>query len=264
MQDAFESLTTLHSNVEYTSTVYAGDFTSSSLRPSTSCAPARKFVYKYPGTTTATYTNWLYASTTTAPAVTLETQATEYITNSASTSSIDGYCTSTITSTTATANATATQALKCAPTNLIGTDGLSHARSGFRGLPEDGIAWYGNTARSPPGYDREFPTGAHKDASACCQACQEDPECAASIWSGTSSTYPSPSVPGCDFYYGTPQDGEGEGTCGLGFTIYKGDKQIAQSGSCGYIAENVFSDGICPEGMTPGECDKQGIPGRLI
>lgn len=219
----------------------------------------------YPGTTTETYTKFLYASTTTAPAVTLETQATEWVTNSASTETVDGYCTTTIISTTATASETATQALKCAPTNLIGTDGLSHSRSGYRGLPEDGIAWYGESPRSPPGYDREIPTGAHKDASACCQACQEDPECAASIFSGTSSTYPSPSVPSCKFYYGrTAEGGESEENCGLGFTVYKGDKQIAQTGSCGYIAENVFADGICPEGMTPGECDKQGISGRLL
>jgi hypothetical protein len=211
----------------------------------------------------------LYASTTTAPAVTLQTQATEWVTDSASTETVDGYCTETVTSTTATASSTATQALKCAPTNLIGTDGLSHSRSGYRGLPENGIAWYGiawygNTGPSPPGYDRDFATGAHKDASACCQACQEDPKCVASIWSGTSSTYPSPSVPYCDLYYGSSEDGKGEETCGLGFTVYRGDKQIAQSGSCGYVAENVFADGICPEGMTPGECDKQGISGRLI
>lgn len=221
----------------------------------------------YPGTTTETYTTYLYATTVTAAAVTIETQTHEYITDSASTSTVDGYCTSTILSTTATASAAATQALKCAPTNLIGTDGLSHSRSGYRGLPEDGIAWYGKSGRSPPGYDREFPTGAHKDASACCQACQEDPKCVASIFSGTSSTYPSPSVPSCDFYYSSEsenENGEGQENCGLGFTIYKGDKQIAQTGSCGYIAETVFANDICPEGMTPGECDKQGIPGRFV
>jgi hypothetical protein len=253
-----------HRNVEYTSTVYTGNYTSSALRQSASCAPAISFSYEYTGTTTNTYTKWLYAATVTAPAVTLETQATEYATNSASTETYDGYCTSTFTSTTATANATATQALKCAPTNLIGTDGLSHSRSGYRGLPEDGVAWYGKPGRSPPGYDREFGTGAHKDASACCQACQEDPKCVASIWSGTRSTYPSPSVPYCDFYYGSTADGKGEETCGLGFLVYKGDKQIAQTGSCGYIAETVFSDGICPEGLTPGECDKIGYPGRFV
>jgi hypothetical protein len=206
----------------------------------------------------------VYASTITAPAVTLPTQATEYVTDDSTTETIDGYCTSTIISTTATANATATQALKCAPTNLIGTDGLSHSRSGYRGLPEDGIAWYGKIGAIPPGYEREFATGAHKDASACCQACQEDPKCVASLWSGTSSTYPSPSVPGCDLYYGSSDDGESEETCGLGFLVYKGDKQIAQTGSCGYIAETVFAEGLCPEGMTPGECDKQGITGRFV
>jgi hypothetical protein len=253
-----------HRNVEYTSTVYTGNYTSSTLRASTSCAPASSFVYVWPGTTTETYTQYLYASTTTAPAVTLPTQATEWATDSARTETIDGYCTTTILSTTATASTAATQALKCAPTNLIGTDGLSHSRSGYRGLPEDGIAWYGRSGPSPPGYDRDFATGAHKDASACCQACQEDPKCVASIWSGTSSTYPSPSVPGCDFYYGSTADGEGEETCGLGFLVYKGDKQIAQSGGCGYVAETVFSEGICPEGLTPGECDKQGYPGRYV
>lgn len=225
----------------------------------------KSIINEYPlGTTTETMTQWVYAVTATAPAVTSETQATEYITEGSTTATVFGYCTSTITSTTGTASSTATQALKCAPTNLIGTDGLSHSRSGYRGLPEDGIAWYGDMAPSPPGYDRVNATGAHKDASACCQACQEDPKCVASIYSGTSSTYPSPSVPYCDLYYGSTEDGQGEETCGLGFTIYKGDKQIAQSGGCGYIAENVFAEGLCPEGMSPSECDLKGYVGGFV
>lgn len=198
---------------------------------------------------------------TTAPAVTKETQAIEWVTSATTTSTVDGFCTEFTTSIIGTASSTVTQDLKCAPTNLIGTDGKNHERSGYRGLPNDGIAWYGNEVRSPPGWEDN--TGAHKDASACCQACQEDPRCVASIFSGTSSTYPKPTLPSCKFYYGSSFDGDRNAneTCGLGFTIFKGDKQIAQSGSCGYIAENVYAEGLCPEGMTPSECDAWGVGG---
>jgi len=215
----------------------------------------------YPGTVTKTYTDYVYAETITAPAVTQETQTTEWVTSATTTETVDGFCSKFTTSIIGTASSTVTQALKCAPTNLIGTDGKSHSRSGLRGLPEDGIAWYGKEGRSPPGWEDN--TGAHKDASACCQACQEDPKCAASIFSGTSSTYPRPSLPDCKFYYGSSFDGDRDAgeTCGLAFTVFKGDKQIAQSGSCGYVAENVYADGLCPEGMTPSECDAWGVGG---
>lgn len=246
-----------HRNVEHTATTYTGDYSSSSLRPSTSCAPTRAIIDVYPeGTTTITYTE-----TRSAPAVTsfttIEIETTNYVMSSGSTTSTieQNECTETVTSTAATASSTVTQALKCAATNLIGTDGI--AGKHYRGSNDDGIASYGNEASTTRDEDG---AGANKDASACCQACQDDENCAAAIFAGTSYTYPRPSLPYCQLFNNN-KDTSGA-SCGLGFTIFPGDKQIASTG-CGYIAENVYWEGECPEGLTPRQCEQGGYVGQF-
>ncbi|KAI7188151.1 hypothetical protein KC363_g5606 [Hortaea werneckii] len=250
-------------NVEYTPTAYTGDFTPSALRTSTSCAPSRFLTIEWPGTTTTTATVTHYSTNTylTETAAT-PSQSTEWITSGLTTLTRNLSCTATVTSTTATASST-TQALKCAPTNLIGTDGKPGRR--YRGAPNDGIASYGSGSTYPPGFDDR--SGAHKDASACCQACQDDANCAASIFTGTDSTYPAPSLPWCQFFdqnnglstYSSDEDDEG---CGLGFTIFPGEMKMAQAG-CGYIAANAYAEGLCEEGMTARECQESGVGGLV-
>ncbi|KAI6910872.1 hypothetical protein KC318_g4078, partial [Hortaea werneckii] len=255
-------------NIEYTPTAYSGDFTSSALRTSTSCAPSRFLTIEWPGTTTTTATVTQYSTNTylteTAPT---PSQSTEWITSGLTTITRNDSCTATFTSTTATGPST-TQTLKCAPTNLIGTDGKPGRR--YRGAANDGIASYGPGISFPPGFDNR--TGAHKDASACCQACQDAVNCAASIFVDTDSTYPAPSPPWCQFFdqndspatYASSdeEEGEDEEGCGLGFTIFPGEMKMAQAG-CGFIAENVYAEGLCGEGMTARECQESGVGGLV-
>lgn len=187
--------------------------------------------------------------------VTSGTVHTETRTSGSTTAFTTGYtpCTTTVTSTTGTA-APVTQALKCAPTNLIGTDGKPGRRD--RNAPWDGIASYG-AGSIVPAEGRENGTGIHKDASACCQACQDDEACAASIWSGSPSDYPEYMPPSCKLFT------QNEESCGLGFTIFTGEEKMAQAGSCGYIAENVYAEGLCEEGQTPRECEEAGV-GKIV
>ncbi|RMZ05800.1 hypothetical protein D0860_05798 [Hortaea werneckii] len=253
-------------NIEYTPTAYTGDFTSSALRTSTSCAPSQLFLTEWPGTTTTTATVTQYSTNTyLTETASTPSQSTEWTTSGLTTLTRNLSCTATLTSTTATAAST-TQALKCAPTNLIGTDGKPGRR--YRGAANDGIASYGSGSSYPPGFDNR--TGAHKDAGACCQACQEAANCAASIFTGTDSTYPAPSLPWCQFfdqndspssYYSDEGDEEAEG-CGLGFTIFPGDMKMAQAG-CGYIAANAYAEGLCEGGMTARECQESGVGGLV-
>ena len=157
-------------------------------------------------------------------------------------------CTSTILEITGTATSTATQAAKCAATNLIGTDGIAGQR--WRGTPLDGIANYG----SGDGGSKD--EGAHKDASACCQACQDDENCAASIFVGGPTTYENngqvDGTPFCQLFNRNPRSEE-EG-CGLGLSVFPGDKLVAQSGSCGYVAQIEYAPGTCFEGDSVREC----------
>jgi hypothetical protein len=212
----------------------------------------------YPeGTTTITQTTTLSAPQITS-FVTVQTEETNYayVSGTSTITYSEDNCVATTTSTTATASATSTYALKCAPTNMIGTDGIAGQR--YKGAIEDGIASYGSGSSTPEGFEDR--SGAHQDASACCQACQDDANCAASLFAGTSYTYPAPSLPWCQLWnknadvYGS--------SCGLGFTIFPGDKQIASTG-CGYIAENVWWEGECPEGLTPRECENAGYVNSL-
>ncbi|GAB7366368.1 hypothetical protein MBLNU230_g8166t1 [Neophaeotheca triangularis] len=242
---------------EYTPTVYTGEW-STSLRHSTSCKPYISIVAEWPGTTTFTRTfttniSKYYAYTSTVPTTERVTSGTSTFTNTVT-------C-ATETVPTATAATTVTQALKCAPSNLIGTDGKPGIRE--RGGANDGIAdyrgWYRTMSEG-----LEDRTGPHKDASACCQACQEDPKCMASIFTGSSATYPKFQPPSCRYWSTEDSDDEGDedGTCGLAFTVFTGERKIAQGG-CGYIAENVFPPQFCAEGQTPRECEESGL-GREV
>ena len=249
----------MYENVEHTSTSYTGDYTSSSLRPSIFCAPSRYIIDVYPdGTTTSTTT-----VTSSAPQVTSYTTTTTIATSyqvttgsTASTISVDD-CSVTVTSTTAIASSTVTQALKCAPTNLIGTDGI--AGQHYRGAINDGIASYGSGSATIG--DISSGEGANRDASACCQACQDDENCAASLFAGTDYTYPAPSLPYCQLW--TNNQDTSKASRGLGFTIFPGDQKIASTG-CGFIAENVYFEGDCPEGLTPRECESGGYVGQFV
>ena len=207
-----------------------------------------KTVNIYPGTESRTYTSIEYYPTVTANS-TFTTASTEYIyfTSAEPWTTIKADCTSTILSTTGTAASPVTQVAKCAATNLIGTDGIAGQR--WRGAPLDGIANYGSGAG---GVKDE---GAHKDASACCQACQDDANCAASIFVGGYPTYENPMADGtpfCQLFNKNPQSDE-EG-CGLGFSVFPGDKLVAQSGSCGYVAQIEYAPGTCFEGDSVREC----------
>lgn len=203
----------------------------------------------YPGTESRTYTSIEYYPTVTANS-TVTTASTEYIyiTSGEPWTTIKPACTSTILEITGTASTPVTQAAKCAATNLIGTEGIAGQR--WRGAPLDGIANYGSGAG---GVKDE---GAHKDASACCQACQDDENCAASIFVGGPATYENngqaDGTPFCQLFNKNPQSEE-EG-CGLGFSVFPGDKLVAQSGSCGYVAQIEYAPGTCYEGDSVREC----------
>lgn len=157
----------------------------------------------------------------------------------------ESYCTTTISDTTGTASSTVTQAAKCAPTNLIGTDGERFARYN----PYDGIAYSGEEAPKSYGGD-----AASKDPSSCCQACQDDEECAGSSWYlSTDRNYNY--VPACYLYNMTVGAAD---TCGLAFSMFPGEKKWMQSG-CGYIAENVWDpNSNCLPGQTARECADRG------
>jgi hypothetical protein len=228
--------------------VYSGNYSSSSLRASTSCAPVTTTVKIYPGTESRTYTVTDYWPTVTANS-TVTTVSTEYVslTSAEPWTTITNDCTKTILETTGTASTAVTQAAKCAATNLIGTDGIAYQR--WRGAPLDGIA---NDGNGDGGVKDE---GAHKDASACCQACQDDENCAASIFVAGPATYEGPGADGtpfCKLYNKNPQS-YGQ-SCGMGFSIFPGDKQIAQSGACGYVAQIEYAPGTCREGDSVREC----------
>ncbi|KAI7240511.1 hypothetical protein KC330_g1271 [Hortaea werneckii] len=243
----------------YTTTLYTATDTTTTTVPDTS------YVTNCTKTTTATVTQY-YTSTYLTETASAPSQSTEWITSGQTTITRNDTCTATITSTTATGLST-TQTLKCAPTNLIGTDGKPGHR--YRGAANDGIASYGPGISFPPGFDNR--TGAHKDASACCQACQEAANCAASIFVDTDSTYPAQSPPWCQFFdqnnnspstYSSDEEGEDAEGCGLGFTIFPGEMKMARAG-CGFIAENVYAEGLCEEGMTARECQESGVGGLV-
>lgn len=88
----------------------------------------------------------------------------------------------------------------------------------------------------------------------------------------TDSTYPAPSPPWCQFFdqndspatsaSSDEEEGEDEEGCGLGFTIFPGEMKMAQAG-CRLIAENVYAEGLCGEGMTARECQESGVGGLV-
>lgn len=156
-------------NVEFTTTVYTGSFTPSSLRQS--CLPNTRttYVYDKTKTVTTTATDGVRITTST-PAVKTKTKYPNTVTStmyeyglpqsatSTSTVTAKGWCTKTVT--TGTAKATATYAAKCKPSNLI--DGSAP------------VNFADNQPANNPG------DHANKDASACCQSCVDKEDCAAS------------------------------------------------------------------------------------
>jgi hypothetical protein len=195
--------------------VYTGSFTPTQLP--TYCPTSVSYVEIYAGdevTETYTFTSLpLVKSTTTistastayyyGPTVTetLPVSVYEYETAS-STQTYASVCTST--SYTATASTTTTQSAKCAPTNFVMN--LSSVSNGD-GLDAKNL-WQGE---SP----------ANKDASTCCQACVEDPECAA------MDSYPHT---GCTLYLGSE--------CGKSIQVaydFPGAEGFSAQAGCGSI-----------------------------
>lgn len=210
------------SNVEHTATVYEGTYTSSSL--SAFCSPETTYTWLYPAGTETVTNTVTYGPVTTkyTPAVSTSTKyrktSTEVVpeyglpTTASSTVTItqNGRCTST--HTTATASATATYAAKCKPENLI--SGSSPLR-----ISEPEEEW----GASLP---------ANKDASACCQACVDDEECAASWY----RKYMGDNI--CGLYKNTEQK------CGLAYALSPADAFQEDSGrhgqvGCGSVARRV-------------------------
>ncbi|GAB7364534.1 hypothetical protein MBLNU230_g5341t1 [Neophaeotheca triangularis] len=248
--------TTTTEFVDHVPTAYTGNFSSSSLRASTSCAPQTTVFDEYLATETVTPT-FTRDEYTVTEYYTTPYEATYEVTSGLSTTTTQGNrgCTHTVTSATATA-ATSTQDLKCAPSNLIGTDGK--AGEPGRASVADGIASYGSGASTPEGFQDR--AGAHKDASACCQACQDDPSCKGSLFAGFTNNYPTWRPPFCQHWLKDSHD-DASGTCGIAFTIFPGDQAWGQTG-CGVVAENVYAPGPCSEGMSPRQCQRSA--GREI
>ena len=142
---------------------------------------------------------------------------------------------------------------------ITGTDGIAGQR--WRGAPLDGIANYGSGAGAGGVRDESV----HKDATARCQACQDVENCAASIFVGGPATYENngqvDGTPFCQHFNRNPQieeeeEEEEEEGCGLGFSVFPGDKLVAQSGSCEYVAQIEHAPGTCYEGDSVRECSK--------
>lgn len=121
--------------------------------------PSLIVVYTPAGTTTTTS----YASTAT------ETETPIEYSSIVETNTLSTSCTSTVY--TATASATATQTAKCAPKNLVSNVEFINYREGTS---------YSNS-------EDFFEGEASKDASACCQACQDNDNCIASQFSESDS-----------------------------------------------------------------------------
>jgi hypothetical protein len=195
--------------------VYTGSFTPTPL--TTYCPTSVSYVDVYAGdevTETYTFTVLPRETITT----TISTLRTEYywgatitetlpvskfeFATATSTETIESACTAT--SYTATASATATQSAKCAPANFV--TGLSSVAN-IDGLDARNL------------WQREDP--ANKDASTCCQACVEDPECVAMDYYSHT---------GCSLYLGSE--------CGKSIQVtytYPGGEGFSAQAGCGSV-----------------------------
>lgn len=130
--------------------------------------------------------------------------------NTIATATASDTCTSTIY--TATASAAATQAAKCAPKNLIHNVEFINYRDSWEKMSQEYIR------------DGE----AVKDASSCCQACQDDEECVAMQYNEGWQ---------CALFR-NKEDGE----CPLAFTVGKGrpgwGRYMVAAPGCGRIEED--------------------------
>ena len=110
--------------------------------------------------------------------------------------------------TTATASTKTTQSVACAPSNLISQGGITDESADPYIVQDPQIA-------------------AARDASACCQLCIEDKNCAAMIYVDiTNDPYGI-----CRIYNATS-------SCGFAAAMGSGNQEQAQAG-CGSLAENI-------------------------
>jgi hypothetical protein len=208
-------------SIEHTSTEYTGSFTPSSIRAT--CIPAESTEIVYGGGTT-TYTPtetvfdvyyntvytpgvstmWLSGLVPT-PTTTLKVDSIVLVPGTTtSADEIDCYPTET----TATASTKTTQSIACAPSNLISQGGITD---------EPTVPYIVQ--------DPQF--AAARDASACCQLCVEDENCAAMIYVDiTNDPYGI-----CRIYNATS-------SCGFAAAMGSGNQLQAQAG-CGFLAENI-------------------------
>jgi hypothetical protein len=210
------------SNVEYTSTEYTGSFSASSLR--TTCIPSTRTKNVYAsGTTTITPTETVYdvmyntfytpeVSTTwlsglvARPTTTVKVDKIVYVPGTTTSADlIDCYPKKT----TATASTKTTQSIACAPSNLINGGGITDQADGTFVVNDAKFA-------------------AARDASACCQLCLEDDDCAAMTYVDiVNDPYGV-----CTIYNSTAP------ACGFAAAMGSGNIVQGQAG-CGFLAENI-------------------------
>jgi hypothetical protein len=209
-------------NVEYTSTEYTGSFSASSLR--TTCIPSTRTKNVYAsGTTTITPTETVYdvmyntfytpeVSTTwlsglvARPTTTVKVDKIVFVPGTTTSADpIDCYPKET----TATASTKTTQSIACAPSNLINSGGITDQADGTYVVNDAKFA-------------------AARDASACCQLCLEDDDCAAMTYVDiVNDPYGV-----CTIYNSTAP------ACGFAAAMGSGNIVQGQAG-CGFLAENI-------------------------
>jgi len=209
-------------DVEYTSTEYTGSFSASSLR--TTCLPSTRTKDIYAsGTTTITPTETVYdvvyntiytpaVSTTllsglvARPTTTVQVDSIVYVPGTTTIADpIDCYPKKT----TATASTKTTQSVACAPSNLINGGGITDQAEGTYVINDAKFA-------------------AARDASACCQLCLDDDDCAAMTYVDISND----PYGVCTIYNSTAP------ACGFTAAMGSGDIVQGQAG-CGFLAENI-------------------------
>lgn len=213
-------------NVEYTSTVYTGSFSASSLR--TTCIPSTRTKDIYAsGTTTVTPTETVYDvvyNTVYTPAVstlllsglvarpttTIQVDSIVFVPGTTTSADpIDCYPKKT----TATASIKTTQSIACAPSNLINGGGITDQADDTYVINDAKLA-------------------AARDASACCQLCLDDDDCAAMTYVDiVNDPYGV-----CTIYNSTTP------ACGFAAAMGSGNIVQGQAG-CGFLAENIARGG---------------------
>lgn len=149
----------------------------------------------YKKTTTTTATNWFFTHTPSSP--TTVTVACSSSSSSFSDSDSDSTKTGTATPTivTVTATATVTQALRCAPQNLISSHDNFAVRVQWADLP-----WAKGWLAPRSGFNNNLLQEASRDPSVCCQICVDNSPggCVASEWVPNNWWNP---IDACRLYY---------------------------------------------------------------